>query len=84
MAKVMATETNEVSHTSEVSGASKFIFSASLKRAEATASLTQYETTLATIIMMRMTKIQTRSCTWTFGSFTARRMKLISATPVTP
>ena len=34
--------------------------------------------------MMRMAKIQTSSCTWTLGSGTARRMKLISATPVTP
>ena len=29
-------------------------------------------------------KIQTRSWTWTVGSFTARRMKVMSATPVTP
>ena len=35
-------------------------------------------------IMMRMAKIQTRSCTWTAGSVTASRMKVISATPVTP
>ena len=34
--------------------------------------------------MMRMAKIQTSSCAWTIGSRTARRMKLISATPVTP
>ena len=36
------------------------------------------------IIMTRIMKIQTRSWTWTFGSVTASRMKLISATPVTP
>ncbi len=33
---------------------------------------------------MRITKIQTRSWTWTWGSFTPRRMKVMSATPVTP
>ena len=31
-----------------------------------------------------MTKIQTRSWTWTTGLATASRMKVMSATPVTP
>ena len=35
-------------------------------------------------ITMRITKIQTSSCTCTVGSVTASRMKVISATPVTP
>ena len=39
---------------------------------------------LATIIMTRMAKIQTSSCTWTRRSGTASRMNEISATPVTP
>ena len=34
--------------------------------------------------MIRMRKIQTRSCTCTIGSGTASTMKEISATPVTP
>ena len=34
----------------------------------------KYETALAMTITMRMTKIQTRSWTWTVGSSTARRM----------
>jgi hypothetical protein len=46
--------------------------------------LTRYETPLATIIRTRIVKIQTKSWTWTVGSFTARRMKEIRATPVTP
>jgi hypothetical protein len=33
---------------------------------------------------MRMTKIQTRSWTCVVGFLTARRMKEMSATPVTP
>ena len=36
------------------------------------------------IIMTRMTKIQTRSCTCTVGLATASRMNEINATPVTP
>ena len=78
------TETTEVSHTSEVSGASKFITSACSYFALAAASLIQYETTDAMTIMMRIAKIQTRSFTWVVGSLTASRMKLMSATPVTP
>ena len=77
-------ETKLVSHTSEVSGASKFIRSTAPYRARAAASLTRYETTEVTIIRMRMAKIHTRSCTCTVGSETPRRMKLIRATPVTP
>ena len=50
----------------------------------AIASLIRYETPLAMTIMMRITKIQTSSCTCTVGSATASRMNEISATPVTP
>ena len=48
------------------------------------ASFTKYERPLATIIITRMTKIHTSSCTCTFGSDTASRMNEMSATPVTP
>src|SRR5262245_30022707 len=65
-AYVIATDTNEVSHTRTVSGASKFILSAAPYLLFAIASFTKYDRPLATIIMMRMTKIQTSSCTWTF------------------
>ncbi len=34
--------------------------------------------------MMRMAKIQTSSWVWSDGGATASRMKVISATPVTP
>ena len=34
--------------------------------------------------MMRIAKIQTSSLTWTSASVTASRMKVMSATPVTP
>ncbi len=81
---MITTETIEVSHTREVSGASKFMRVADAKRAFATTSLTRYDRPLATIIMMRITKIHTSSCTWTTGSGTASRMNEISATPVTP
>src|ERR1700738_2698933 len=46
--------------------------------------LMKYAAALATSMTMRMTKIQTRSWTCTVGLFTPRRMKVISATPVTP
>ena len=62
---MIATETIEVSQTSEVSGASKFILSTLANRAFATASLMKYDRPLAMIIMMRMTKIHTSSCTCT-------------------
>src|ERR1017187_1465091 len=81
---VSTMEMIEVSHTREVSGASKSILSALPYRAFATASLRKYATVLETSIMMRMTKIQTSNCTWTLGSLTASRMNVISATPVTP
>src|SRR5262249_8665464 len=81
---VSATETIDVSHTSRVRGASKFIFGALVYCAFEIASLSRYETPLATIIMMRITKIQTRSWTCTAGLWTATSMKEISATPVTP
>ena len=35
-------------------------------------------------IMMRMMKIHTSNCTCTMGLLTANKMKVISATPVTP
>ncbi len=59
----MTTETMEVSHTSRVSGVSKFIVLALPKLAVAQASLSRYEAPLATIIITRITKIQTSS--WT-------------------
>src|SRR5512140_1825913 len=80
---VKAMETNEVSHTSVVRGVSKLKDADSLKRAEAMAQLIQYDTAEVTIMITRMTKIQTRSCVCTIGSATARRMNVISATPVT-
>ena len=39
---------------------------------------------LTATIITRMAKIHTSSCTCTAGSGTASRMKVISATPVTP
>ena len=48
------------------------------------ASLMKYDRALAITIMMRMTKIQTRSWICTVVSDTASRMKVMSATPVTP
>src|SRR5450432_834087 len=58
---------NEVSQTSQVSGCSKLIFLASPMVAFWMASLTKYEITLATTIMMRMAKIQTSRRTWVVG-----------------
>ena len=52
-------ETTEVSHTREVSGASKSISSLFAKRALAIAPFTKYESALETSIMMRITKSQT-------------------------
>src|SRR5215467_180753 len=82
--KVRMIETNEVIQTSEVSGASKFMSSELPYFALAMASFTKYETALATSIMMRITKIQTSSSTWICWPRTPRRIKVISATPVTP
>ena len=73
-----------MSHTRRVSGVSKFIVFASPKLAFAQAAFNRYDTPLAITIMMRITKIQTRSWTCTRGSVTATRMNEISATPVTP
>src|SRR5438270_10003704 len=70
-------ETNEVIHTSEVSGASKFISSEFAYFALAMASFTKYETALATSIMMRITKIHTSSSTWMVWFLTPSRMKVI-------
>src|SRR5687768_16668813 len=88
---VSATETIDVSHTSEVSGVSKFIFSARPNRAFAIVSLMRYDAPLAITMTTRIMKIQTRSWTWTaakFGPATSgvipRRMNEMSATPVTP
>ncbi len=78
------TETIDVSHTSRVSGTSKFIVSASPKDALAHTSFSRYDTPLAMIMTTRITKIHTSSWTWTDGSDTATRMKEMSATPVTP
>jgi hypothetical protein len=73
-----------VIHTSDVSGASKFISFAEPYFALAIAPLRKYEKELDTSIITRMTKIHTSSCTCTVGSFTPSRMNVISATPVTP
>src|SRR5262245_28124828 len=81
---VSTTDTIEVNHTSEVSGASKFMRLAAPYFARATVSLMRYDTPLATIIRTRMVKIHTSSCTCTAGSLTASRMNEIRATPVTP
>ena len=67
-----------------MSGASKFILLAVPYLPLAMASLIRYDTPLATIISTRMAKIQTRSCVCVDLSPTARRMNVISATPVTP
>src|SRR5437867_4277818 len=81
---VMSTETIDVSHTSEVSGASKFIRVAAPYLARANTSLRRYDTPLATIMRTRIVKIHTRSCTCTAGSRTASKMNEMRATPVTP
>ena len=44
----------------------------------------KYDTADVMTISTRITKIQTSSCTCAIGSVTARRMNVISATPVTP
>src|SRR2546421_12643803 len=77
-------EMTEVSHTSDVSGASKLNLSAFLYFAAANAPLIQYDTAAVMIIITRMAKIHTSSCDCTSGLTTARRMKVMSATPVTP
>src|SRR5437867_8894335 len=81
---VRSRDTIDVSHTSEVSGASKFIRVAVPYFARARTSLRRYDTPLATIISTRIVKIHTSSCTCTAGSFTASRMNEMRATPVTP
>src|SRR5260370_16589210 len=58
---VKPTETTEVIHTSEVSGASKFMSSELLYLALAIASLMKYDTAVETSLIMRMPKIQTSS-----------------------
>src|SRR5512138_3762626 len=83
-AYVMATDTSDVSHTSDVRGASKFILSAFPYRAFAMASFKKYDRPLAMIIITRIAKIHTSSCTWTWAPRTAIRMNVMSATPVTP
>jgi len=80
----MSTETIDVSHTSEVRGASKFIRVALPYFARASVSLRRYDTPLATIMRTRIVKIHTRSCPCTAGSVTASRMNEMRATPVTP
>src|SRR2546423_12482574 len=81
---VRATETMEVSQTSIVRGGSKFILSALANLALAIASLMKYESAEATTMITRIAKIQTMSWTCTSALVTARRMKDISATTVTP
>jgi hypothetical protein len=50
----------------------------------AIASFSRYEPTLAMIIITRMTKIHTSSCTCVACCGTASEMNVMSATPVTP
>src|SRR5262249_38395762 len=76
---VKGTETSDVSHTSDVRGASKFIRVAEPYLARAMLSLRRYDTPLATIMSTRIVKIQTSSCTCTAGSFTASRMNEMRA-----
>ena len=79
-----ATDTNEVSHTRRVSGASKFMWSTFSYWLFASTSFSRYETPDAITMTMRIMKIQTRSWTCTVGLLTASRMNEMSATPVTP
>src|SRR6266567_4160599 len=81
---VRPTDTSDVIHTRLVSGFSKFIVAAWPYWPRAKTSLMKYDAPLATIIMTRITKIQTRSWTWTTSLGTASRMKEMRATPVTP
>src|SRR3954468_2394349 len=60
---VSTTDMIEVSHTRNVSGASKFILSAISYLAFASMALMPYDRPLAMTIMTRMTKIQTSSFT---------------------
>ena len=66
--KVNTIETIEVSHTSDVSGGSKFIFVDVAVAGLRDGLVDQVARARSTmIIMMRITKIQTSSCTWTSG-----------------
>ena len=78
------TDTIEVTHTSWVRGFSKFILSAVPALPFTMVSLMKYESADAMIMTTRITKIQTSSLVCTTGSPTASRMKVMSATPVTP
>src|ERR1700748_3385174 len=77
MTNVTPTERMDVIQTSEVRGASKFMWSALRYFAEAMAALMKYDTAAVTIISTRMAKIQTRSCVWTSALDTARRMNVM-------
>src|SRR5450759_2214810 len=63
---VSTTDVIDVSQTRDVRGASKFILSTSAYLDLAIAALMRYDAPLAMTIMMRIAKIQTRSCTWIF------------------
>src|SRR5262249_26475384 len=69
-AYVSVIETNEVSQTRRVSGASKFMWSALAYWAFDIASFTRYETPEATTMTMRIMKIQTSSWTCVVGLLT--------------
>ena len=77
-------DTMDVSQTSVVSGVSKLKLSESLNRADAIKALMPNDTAAVMIISTRIAKIHTSSCVCTIGFRTARRMNVISATPVTP
>ena len=74
---------NDVSRTSDVRGCSKSNFDLP-PRTDFTARLLIFQAPMETPTMrIRMVKIQTMSGHWNSG-FTARIIKLMSATPVTP
>src|SRR5207247_5449920 len=70
---VRSRDTIDVSHTSEVSGASKFIRVAVPYFARARTSLRRYDTPLATIISTRIVKIHTRRCHRNARRFNTRK-----------
>src|SRR5262245_28409004 len=87
--KVKPIDTIDVSHTSTVSGCSKFILSAFRYWLRATTALIRYDPTDARIITMRIAKIHTSrtACSCSPNGVTvgiATRLNVISATPVTP
>src|SRR3954453_17100059 len=73
--KVRMMDVMDVTHTSEVRGASKSISSEFPYLARAIAPLTKYAAALESSMATRMTKIHTSSCTCVLGSWTASKIK---------